>query len=119
TRTLTVRATVPNKQDLLRPGKSFRIQLALPGDAAIGVPEIAVQWTRDGAHVWIIRNEQSVRVPVQVVRRMEGTVLVRGALQAGEAVGVEGVQRLSPGRAVRLIRQKQAVPAAADGKAGA
>ncbi len=119
TRTLTVRATVPNEQDLLRPGMSFRIQLALPGDDAIRVPEIAVQWTSDGAHVWIVRNEQSVRVPVQVVRRMEGSVLVRGELQADEAVVVEGVQRLSPGRAVRLIRQKQAEPVATQGMEGA
>jgi membrane fusion protein (multidrug efflux system) len=110
TRTLTVRATVPNKQDLLRPGMSFRIRLALPGEPVIRVPELAVQWAREGAHVWIVRDGQSVRVPVQVVRRMEGSVLAKGDMRAGEVVVVEGVQRLRPGRRVRVI-QSEASPA--------
>ena len=110
TRTVTVRATVPNKQDLLRPGMSFRIRLALPGESVIRVPELAVQWAREGAHVWIVREGQSVRVPVQVVRRMEGSVLTKGDMRPGEAVVVEGVQRLRPGRQVRVI-QSEAAPA--------
>lgn len=104
TRTVTVRATVPNDEDLLRPGMSFRIRLPLTGEDLLRVPELAVQWAREGAHVWIIRDEKSVRVPVQVVRRMEGSVLVKGDMQAGEAVVIEGVQRLRPGRLVRLIQ---------------
>jgi membrane fusion protein (multidrug efflux system) len=110
TRTVTVRANVPNKEDLLRPGMSFRIRLALPGEPVIRVPELAVQWAREGAHVWIVREGQSIRVPVQVVRRVEGAVLAKGNMQAGEAVVVEGVQRLRPGRQVRVI-QSEAAPA--------
>lgn len=110
TRTITVRATVPNTEDVLRPGMSFRIRLGMPGEDLLRVPELAVQWAREGAHVWIIRDEKSVRVPVQVVRRMEGSVLVKGELQAGDAVVIEGVQRLRPGRLVRLVQTD--VPAA-------
>lgn len=111
TRTVTVRATVPNKEDLLRPGMSFRIGLALPGEPVIRVPELAVQWAREGAHIWIVRDGKSVRIPVQVVRRMEGSVLAKGEAQTGEAVVVEGVQRLRPGRSVRVV-QSEAAPVA-------
>lgn len=108
TRTVTIRARVPNTEDLLRPGMSFRIRLDLPGEDLLRVPELAVQWAREGAHVWIIREQKSVRVPVQVVRRMEGSVLVKGEIRAGEAVVIEGVQRLRPGREVRLIQNEAA-----------
>jgi multidrug efflux pump subunit AcrA (membrane-fusion protein) len=42
-------------------------------------------------------------VAVQLVRRLEDTVLVDGALTPGEPVVVEGVQRLRPGRAVVAV----------------
>jgi multidrug efflux pump subunit AcrA (membrane-fusion protein) len=67
------------------------------------VPELALQWGRDGAHVWVVRDGQALQVPVRLVRRLDGSVLVDGALQPGEPVVVEGVQRLRPGRAVSVL----------------
>jgi RND family efflux transporter MFP subunit len=103
TRALRVRAELPNPDDLLRPGQSFRVRLSLPGAAHIQVPELALQWGRDGAHVWVVRDGQALQVPVRLVRRLDGSVLVDGALQPGEPVVVEGVQRLRPGRAVSVL----------------
>lgn len=105
TRTVNVRATVPNADDLLRPGMSFSIGLVLPGAPVLRVPELAVQWSRDGSHVWAVREGLSVLVPVRVVRRMEGSVLVDGKLRENETVVIEGVQRLRPGRAVRVVQE--------------
>jgi RND family efflux transporter MFP subunit len=103
TRTLRLRAELPNTDDLLRPGMSFQVRLALPGVRQMQVPELALQWGREGGHVWVVRNGQAVQVAVQLVRRLEDTVLVDGALQPGEPVVVEGVQRLRPGRAVAAV----------------
>lgn len=107
TRTVHVRATVPNADDLLRPGMSFNVKLTLPGQPVIRVPELAVQWSREGSHIWAVRDGASVRVPVRVVRRMEGAVLIDGDVRAGEAIVVEGVQRLRPGRAVRVVQENR------------
>jgi RND family efflux transporter MFP subunit len=103
TRRLRVRAEVPNTGDRLRPGMSFAVRLDLPGDRHLQVPDLALQWAREGGHVWVVREARAVQVPVQLVRRREGTVLVDGALRAGEPVVVEGVQRLRPGRAVQVV----------------
>jgi RND family efflux transporter MFP subunit len=103
TRTLRVRAKVPNSKDLLRPGMSFTVRLTLPAGDYLRVPELAVQWSRDGGHVWAVRDGKAARVPVRPVRRVEGAVLVDGELRAGEAVVVEGVQRLRPGRPVEIL----------------
>ncbi len=103
TRTLRLRAELPNDDDLLRPGMSFKVRLALPGAPHLQVPDLALQWGRDGGHVWVLRDGKAEQVPVQLVRRLEGTVLIDGALQPGEPVVVEGVQRLRPGRAVLVV----------------
>ena len=102
-RQVRIEATVENADDLLRPGMSFQVQLHLPGGRFIAVPELALQWDRAGAHVWAVREGRAVRVPVRLVRRLQAQALVDGALRAGEAVVVEGVQRLRDGRAVDVI----------------
>jgi len=112
TRTLRLRAELPNTDDLLRPGMSFQVRLALPGVRQLQVPELALQWGREGGHVWAVRDGQATRVPVQLVRRLEDTVLVDGALTPGEPVVVEGVQRLRPGRAVAAVAGDQATTSA-------
>ena len=102
-RNLRVRAEVPNAQDLLRPGMSFQVRLTLAGARHVAVPELALQWGRDGAYVWVVREGKAVQVPVRSLRRAQDQVMVDGALQAGETVVVEGVQRLRAGRAVRVV----------------
>lgn len=109
-RSLRVRASVPNKDDVLRPGMSFQVRLTLPGARFVAVPELAVQWGRDGAFVWTVRAGKALQVPVRSVRREADWVLVDGALRAGEPVVVEGVQRLRPGRAVTEVNGGAARP---------
>ncbi len=103
TRALRVRAELPNDDDLLRPGQSFTVRLKLTGESRLQVPDLALQWGRDGGHVWVLREGKAERVPVQLVRRLDGRVLVDGELRVGEPVVVEGVQRLRPGREVRVV----------------
>lgn len=102
-RTAAVRVTVPNGEDLLRPGASFRVNLALPGRDYPIVPELSVQFTRGALHVWRVRDDKAERIPVTLVRRRSGRVLVDGALAEGDLVVVEGTQRLSPGKAVSVV----------------
>jgi membrane fusion protein (multidrug efflux system) len=109
TRNVRLRADVPNVDDLLRPGMSFQVRLPLPGQTYVAVPELALQWGREGSHVWVVRDGRAVQVPVRSVRRSEGRVLVDGELRVGETVIVEGVQRLREGRPVRVIGNGGAV----------
>lgn len=103
TRNVRVRATLPNNEDLLRSGMSFQVQLQLPGQAYVSVPELALQWGRDGSFVWAVRDGSAVQVAARPVRRTAGRVLIDGELKVGETVVVEGVQRLRAGRPVRVI----------------
>ena len=110
-RTVRVRATLPNTDDRLRTGMSFRVRLELAGELRLSVPELALQFGRQGAYVWAVRDGKAVAVPTRVVRRTGGLVLVDGALRSGEPVVVEGVQRLRAGRAVRVVGKRSAMAA--------
>lgn len=103
TRTLTVRASLPNDDDLLRPGMAFAIGLQLAGGRFPTVPSIAVQWDSEGAHVWLIADGTAERMPVKIVKRGDGVVLIDAALDENDAVVVEGMQRLRPGTAVEVV----------------
>jgi len=110
-RTVRVRATLPNTGDRLRTGMSFRVRLELAGELRLSVPELALQFGRQGAYVWTVREGKAVAVPTRVVRRTNGLVLIEGALRIGEPVVVEGVQRLRAGRAVRVVGERPALSA--------
>lgn len=106
-RTLRVRASIDNQADLLRPGMSFRIRWDIPGELFATVPEISLQWSDTGAYIWIIRDDRANRVPVRVVARTAGKVLVEGDLASGEQVVAEGLQRLREGLQVEILNRER------------
>jgi membrane fusion protein (multidrug efflux system) len=107
TRMLQARARIPNPDEALRPGTSFAVTLAVPGDDYPVVPEVAVLWSRDGSHVWRVAEGEgggltAERIFVDVVRREKGRALIDGPLAAGDRIVVEGLQSMRPGRAVEI-----------------
>ena len=96
-RTVMVRAVLPNEDDELRPGMAFSVNVALPGDTYPVVPELALLWSKGESFVWRVKGDVVEQVPVQIVKRLNSRILVDGALSRGDYVVVEGVQRLKPG----------------------
>lgn len=103
TRTIRLRATIDNTKDLLRPGMSASVELLLPNRSSIGVPEISLQWDRQGAYVWIVSDRKAKRINLEVKSRRDGVVFVQGELKPDDLVVVEGGLRLDEGRAVEIV----------------
>ena len=103
TRTMIARATIQNEEDMLRPGMSFMVRWNIEGDEFPTVPEISLQWGRDGSYVWLVRDGKAERVMARVVARKAGQVLLDGEIKEGALVVVEGLQRMRPGASVELI----------------
>ncbi|MDP5052398.1 MAG: efflux RND transporter periplasmic adaptor subunit [Congregibacter sp.] len=122
-RAFTARAEVPNQNDALRPGMSFRVELDLTGQAYPAVPEVALQWGAEGAYIWLVENNQARRVTAKLIQRQQGRVLVDADVPAGSLVVGEGVQSMRDGISVRtmdaeaLARDARGVlmPAASEG----
>lgn len=99
-RTVMVRASLPNPDDLLRPGMSFAVNLIVPGKTYPAVPELALQWGDGESYIWKIDGKRVERVAVRSVKRLNRVILVDGDIEPGDLVVVEGVQRLRQGREV-------------------
>ena len=101
TRTFTARALVPNEDDRLRPGMSFRVTVDIPGIRYPVIPETGIQWGAEGAYVWSVADNRANRVSVSIVQRQQGTVLVDSDdLEEGDLIVVEGIQRVRDGMEV-------------------
>ena len=97
-RSLRIRAEIPNPDDSIRPGTSFEVELAFTGKTYPSVAEVAVLWSRDGAYLWRANTGKAEKVFVKLVRRDRGRILVDGKLKAEDLVVVEGVQGLRDGQ---------------------
>lgn len=101
-RTLRVQARLDNGDDRLRAGMAFAITIDLPGEVAPYVDPLSVQWNREGAYVWVIREGKAQRLGVTILQRSADRVLVRADFQPGDLVVIEGVQSVRPGAEVQV-----------------
>jgi RND family efflux transporter MFP subunit len=99
-RSLRVRASIPNPDHSIRPGTSFEVELTFVGRAYPKVREVAVLWSRDGAYLWRAKDGKAEKVFVKLVRRDRGQLLVDGDLRVGDLIVVEGVQGLRQGQSL-------------------
>lgn len=118
TRSVRLRATLPNPEDVLRSGMSFTVSLTIEGQDYPSIPQLALMWERGASYVWRVAQGVAERVDVSMIEREESRVLVEGPLKAGELLVIEGSQRLRPGTAVDFVDPAQTVPTtAAEGNA--
>ncbi len=101
TRSVTVRAEVPNVERLLRPGMLLSVRLYHAPRQAIVVPEIAVIQVGTEAFVYRVSKDQTVeRVKVVLGSRRRGEVEIASGLAAGETIVTEGAVKLREGARV-------------------
>jgi RND family efflux transporter MFP subunit len=112
TRTLRLKAELVNEGQALKTGMAISVAMQFESDEQLAVPTLAIQWDRRGSFVWRISDGAAHRVPVAIVKRQSGIVVVRGELSEGDQVVVEGIHRLREGIAVAVVgAQPEAAPA--------
>ena len=110
TRSVTVRAEIPNPERQLRPGMLLSVQLFQSPRQAIVVPEIAVIQVGTEAFVYRVAQDQTAeRARVTLGARRRGEVEVVSGLAAGDTIVTEGAVKLRDGARVT------GAPAAAGG----
>jgi membrane fusion protein (multidrug efflux system) len=116
TRTVRVRAILPNQDEIIRPGMLMTVEVRTNPRQALVVPEIALIDEADGVYAFrIVGGEgaprRAERVRVEIGTRSGGRAEVLGGLNEGDQVVVQGVQGVRPGQPVRI---QEAPDAAAD-----
>ncbi|APX69580.1 MULTISPECIES: efflux RND transporter periplasmic adaptor subunit [unclassified Brucella] len=109
-RTLHVRAEVPNAEDRLRAGMSFSVTILFPGDNYPSVDPLAIQWGADGSYVWRIENGIAKKIPVRIVQRSSDNILIDGPVKRGDMIVTQGVQTVRDDAPVR-VKGEQGVSA--------
>jgi membrane fusion protein (multidrug efflux system) len=108
TRTVRVRAMLPNQDEAIRPGMLMTVQVLANPREGLGIPEIAILDRADGSFVYRVVSQgdgQAVeQVAIRTGQRSGGVAEVLEGLNAGDLVVTEGIQSVRPGQPVRLGR---------------
>jgi len=111
-------ASLPNPDDILRPGMFVRVILRLEEPLmSLTVPQAAVQVDQRGTYVLAVDdNNQVTRKNLIVGERLGENTVVNSGLDAGTRVIVRGVQKARPGQTVNVSEYKPATQASEGGE---
>ena len=100
TGTVTVRATMPNSDNLLWPGTLVRVLLTFRIEEMVVVPPTAVQASQTGTFIFVVNNGVATVQPVKVSRTQHNETILESGLSGGETVVTDGQLRLTNGARV-------------------
>lgn len=105
-RTLHVRAEIPNDEDRLRAGMSFSVTVLFPGESYPSVDPLAIQWGADGSYVWRVDEGKAKKVPARIVQRNSTNILIDGPVKQGDMIVTQGVQSVREDAPVRVQNEQ-------------
>jgi len=117
TRTVLLRARVPNPGVRLKPGMFVRVVLVLETrENALIVPEQALVPQGQDRFVYRLVDGKAVLTKIEMGLRRPGEVEVKQGLSAGDTIVIDGQLRLRDGAAVTVLTDKPVAQAATNGK---
>lgn len=96
----TIRATMPNKDELLWPGTLVTAEMTLREEEAVVVPNAAVQVSQTGNFVFVVKDGVSKVQKVTVERQIDNETVITSGLSGDETVVTDGQLLLSDGTRV-------------------
>jgi len=103
-RTVTLRALLPNPDAKLRPGMFLTVTVLKEDVEALMIPEQAIVPERSNQYVFVVGADRVVeRRLVQSGRRRPGEVEILEGLEPGDLVVTEGTQKVRPGQQVEIL----------------
>lgn len=113
TRSIKVRARLPNPDGRLRPGMFLTVRMTRDPLPGIVVPEQALVPERGKTYVFVLAGGTIARREVAIGRRTPGEVEITTGVAAGERVVIEGTQKVRDGSSAHELAAPAAAPAAA------
>jgi len=96
----TIRATMPNTDELLWPGTLVTVEMTLREEDAVVVPSSAVQVSQAGRFVFVVKDGVAKVQKVTIERQFGGETVITSGLNGGETVVTDGQLLLSEGTQV-------------------
>lgn len=103
TRSVRVRAHLPNPERVLRPGMLMEVALSKNPRRGVRLPEEALLQLGTQHYVLLVEDGRALRREISIGARRPGEVEIREGLNPGDPVVVHGTTRVSSGDAVRIV----------------
>jgi membrane fusion protein, multidrug efflux system len=104
----TIRATMPNKDELLWPGTLVTAEMTLRSEEGVVVPSNAVQVSQTGNFVFVVKEGVAKVQSVTIERQVGGETVIASGLNGGETIVTDGQLLLSDGTRVNVRPSKAA-----------
>lgn len=99
---ITLRASFPNTQGLLRSGNTGRVKLGITHGNTVTIPQAATLEVQDKIFVYTVDKANKVaKVPVTIFGKSGTDYLVKDGLKAGDRIVYKGFEGLQDGTVVK------------------
>jgi RND family efflux transporter MFP subunit len=105
----TIRATMPNTDELLWPGTLVTAQMTLRNENSVVVPSAAVQVSQKGPFVYVVKDGAASVTPIKVARVIGDESVIEEGLEPGATVVTDGHLLLTDGARVTTRERKPGV----------
>lgn len=103
TRSISLRAAVPNRDEILRPGMFGRAEVVLPGSArTVVLPTASIVYNPYGNFVYVVENGVARQRFIQTGPQRGNLVSIVSGLKPGESIVTSGQIKLRNGSPVRV-----------------
>ncbi len=106
TRSVQVRAIIPNPDGALKPGMFMTVSLQRDRGEVLVAPEEAIVPERDNQYVFLVHEGVAEKRAVVLGRRVPGFVEIVDGLSAGDTVITEGTHKVRDGSQVEVLNQQ-------------
>ena len=103
----TLRATMPNADELLWPGSLVTVQITLRTEDGVVVPSAAIQVSQQGSFVYVVNDNVATVTPVKVSRLLGAETVIESGVNDGDVVVTDGHLLLNDGARVN-VRERAA-----------
>jgi membrane fusion protein (multidrug efflux system) len=99
---ITLRATFPNKDGLLRSGNTGKVQMIMTHENALSVPQEATMEIQDKIFIFSVGKDNKVsKQPITVLGTSGTNYLVRDGVKAGDRIVLKGIEGLTDGEVIQ------------------
>lgn len=106
TRSLQVRAELPNKNRQLIPGSFVQVKLGLGEPRnVLKVPKVALMYEINDAYIYTVDNGHAYKKPVEIIAQRGDDMIIQGDIANGSKVVTGGQIKLNNGTTVQTDNQ--------------
>jgi membrane fusion protein (multidrug efflux system) len=103
---ITLRASFPNAQGLLRSGNTGKVRLSLFHTNALIVPQSATVEMQDKTFVFTVADSNKVKKqPIVIVGKSGSNYLVKDGVKVGDQIVLSGIDKLQEGMVIHPEKQ--------------